>query len=115
MYACPNGFRGPPPSGLTWQVPQPSTEALRNGSARNACRNCGIENDGMFHRRRQMAIAHIRFIIENPTSKVRPESSKLLQDFTGESDRTSELHPGDIVVTICHTLQTMLVHMLLYP
>jgi len=105
MNACPNGFRGPPPSGFTWHVLQPSTAALRNGSARNACKNCGIENDGMFHRRRKTAIAQIRFIIESHLQNSSP-SSQSYYNTSSKIRRNNRIASGRHRGDICHHIRS---------
>ena len=44
--AVPKSLRAPPPSGFTWQVPQPSTSARRIGSDWNLTRNSGRAHAG---------------------------------------------------------------------
>src|SRR5581483_7563626 len=63
--AWPNGLRASPPSALMWQVLQPSTAGLRNGSFRYICRNCGIANAGALDKRKT-TIMRINRVIGPP-------------------------------------------------
>src|SRR5215470_17508177 len=89
--ACPNGFRASPPCGLIWQVLQPSTAGLRNGSLRYICRNSGIANAGALHNKKS-AIPQIRIIGPPPTRFYTVEHSFRSRSENGLSQKQLEFN-----------------------